>query len=156
VPRAPAKLTTRDRLFGLLLALPFLVAGAFPIAIGLQWLPVDPAKVHAPGWVLVVCGLVFLSGGLAIVNMVLRPKSNPMKVAGVVWLIAITAVTHWVAFGEGERMFTHTRSINGIVVDSGPVDEGKGRMAFGIGAVLLDIGLVTLLVVRVRKRMLQP
>jgi hypothetical protein len=152
MPKAPAKLTTRDRLFGLLLALPFLAGGAYPIGIGLHWLPVDPAKVHAPGWVLVVCGLVFLSAGLAIVAMVVRPGSNPMKVVGVVGVIGITAVTHWVAFGDGERKFTRTRSINGVVVDSGPVDEGTGRMVFGIGAGLLDIGIVTLAIMRVRKR----
>jgi hypothetical protein len=156
MPKAPAKVTIRDRLFGLLLALPFLLGGAFPIGIGLHWLPLDPAKVHAPGWVLVICGLVFLSAGLAIVAMAVRPGSNPVKVVSVVCVIGITAVTHWVAFGDGDRKFTHTRSINGIVVDSGPVDEGTGRTVFGIGAVLLDIGLVTLAAIRVRKRMSQP
>ena len=150
------RVTARDRWIGLLLALPFLAAGVYPIAIGLHWIRIDPAKVHAPGWVLVIIGLVFLSGGLAIVAMVLRPKSNPMTWVTLVLVLGLTAVTHWVAFGDGERNFRHTRSVGKILVDMGPADEARGRRLFGIGAVVLDVGLLTMVVLVVRKRLSNP
>jgi hypothetical protein len=148
-------LTTRGRVIGLLLALPFLLAGLHPIAIGLHWIPIDPAKVHAPGWVLVIVGLVFLSGGLAIVAMVLFPKSNPMTWVSVVLVLGLTAVTHWVAFGDGDRNFRHTRIAGSVRVDMGPVDEATGRRMFAMGAVALDAGILAVGVLLVRKRLSQ-
>ena len=36
------------------------------MGIGLGLIPVDPATVHAPMWVLTACGLVFVLGGVAV------------------------------------------------------------------------------------------
>src|SRR5262245_55376527 len=45
-----------------------LFMGGFITGIGLQWIPHDPAKIHAPYWVIVVGGLVFVSAGLAMLS----------------------------------------------------------------------------------------
>ena len=48
------------RLAGTLFAAPFLLMGALIVGIGCNWIPHDPASVHAPRWVLVTCGMVFI------------------------------------------------------------------------------------------------
>ena len=148
-------LTARDRWLILLLASPFLGAGLYVMGIGLRWFPVDPAKVHAPGWVLAICGLVFLSGGVAFLSLAWR-NSQPHKIVAFSMMIGLTIVTHWVAFGSGERQFRSTRTVNGIRIETGTVDEQTGRRFFAIGAVLLDLAFVTMGILYVRKRILKP
>lgn len=146
--------TARSRLAGGLLAALPLLMGGFLVGIGLDWVPYDPTKVHAPKWVIVVCGLVFVCAGLAVLNATWRrsEQPQPQPIFGIAILIGLTLVCNWVAFGEGERRFTSTTSINDIVVDSRPVDEGTGRFVFGIAAVILDLVLVAIAVNRLRQR----
>jgi len=146
-------LSTRDRLFILLLASPFVLAGLYVIALGMHWIPSDPARMHAPGWVIALCGLIFFSGGLVILSFAWRSDSQPMKVFLVAMVVGIAIVTHWVAFGSGERLFTLTRTVNGVVVESGPIDERTGRRIFGAAAAVFDLALVAMALVRVRKRL---
>lgn len=121
------------------------------MGIGLGWIPHDPATVHAPGWVLVVSGFVFFFGGLTLLSFVWFPQVPLQNVTGLVILVGLALISHWVAFGEGDRKFTRTTSINGSRIESGPVDEGIGRFAFGAGAVMLDLALAALAIRRVRK-----
>jgi len=51
---------------GLLFGLPFVGMGAWITLIGLKVVPVNPKSVHAPYWVLAVCGLCFFGAGLAV------------------------------------------------------------------------------------------
>jgi hypothetical protein len=147
-----AQSPSRSRLAGVLLAAPFLVMGGFITGIGLEWVPYDPAKVHAPGWVIAVCGLMFVCGGLATLRATWNQDPRPQPIFGVAVLLGLTLVCNWVAFGEGERRFTSTTSINDTVVDSRPVEEGTGRFVFGIGAVILDFVLIALVINYLRKR----
>lgn len=141
----------RSRLAGVVLAALALLMGGFITAIGLEWVPYDPAKIHAPQWVIVVCGLVFVCGGLAVLSATWSRDARPQPLLGVAILIGLTLVCNWVAFGEGERRFTSTTSVNDTVLDSRPVDEGTGRFVFGISAIILDLILLALLIKRLQK-----
>jgi len=57
---------------GLLFGLPFVSMGAFITLIGLGLIHVDPKTVHAPYWVLTVCGLCFFGAGLAVWSAAIR------------------------------------------------------------------------------------
>src|SRR5262245_40041326 len=123
-----------------------LLIGAFISGIGLQLIPYDPAKIHAPYWVIVVGGLVFMSAGFAMLSASWTRYPRLQTLFGLGILLGLTLISNWVAFGDGERRFTSTSTFNGRTVDSRAVDERTGRVAFGIGAVLLDIFLVAMLV----------
>jgi len=62
-------------------------------------------------------------------------------------IVALAAVGTWVAFGPGPRAFSVTLPF----VGRGPGDETVGRVAFGIGAVLMWIFLVVFVVVSVQR-----
>jgi hypothetical protein len=47
----------------------FVAAGVAIALIGVRVIPVDPSSVHAPYWVIVVAGLSFAGGGLAVWGM---------------------------------------------------------------------------------------
>lgn len=147
----PAQSAVHSRLAGVVLAALVLLMGGFITGIGLEWIPYDPAKIHAPQWVIVVCGLVFVCGGLAVLSATWTRDARPQPFFGVAILVGLTLVCNWVAFGEGERRFTSATSVNGTVVDSGPVDEETGRFVFGISAIVLDLILLALLIKRLQK-----
>ena len=150
-PATPPRPTT-SRLVGLLFALPFLAAGVGIIGIGTGTIPFPPDKVHAPPWVIVLCGLVFLCGGLAVVAATFGLEQSVGRVFGLPIVAALLVVLHWVAFGDGERKFTATTSIDGGVVDARPLAESTGRFAFGAYAILLDAALVAGAIVWWRRR----
>ena len=56
----------RGVLFIFLFGCPFVGVGTWIILVGTKVIPVDPATVHAPYWVLTVAGLVFALSGLAL------------------------------------------------------------------------------------------
>jgi hypothetical protein len=133
--------------------------GAFPIfmgavcaGIGCGWIPYDPAKVHAPGWVIVVCGISFIGAGLAILSTKWSRDGQPQAIYGFMILAGLTVVCNWVAFGAGERHFSSSTSINGAKIASHPVDERNGRIVFGVAALILDLMLVAGVVRLVRRR----
>jgi len=145
-------LKPRDRWMLALIAAPFLLTGLYIVAIGLHWIPTDPAKVHVPGWVLALCGLPFVGGGVAILDFIRSRNSPTPAIIGISMFLGIVLVTHWVAFGSGSRQFTHQVKVNNVVVESEPMDEQTGRRYFAVGSVLLDLMFATWLVVGMRKR----
>lgn len=140
------------RLAGTLFAAPFLLMGALIVGIGCNWIPHDPASVHAPRWVLVTCGMVFICGGLAVLSSTWTGHAKPQAFFGIAILLGLTAVANWVAFGPGERRFTSTTSIGSSTSAPRPVDDLTGRIVFGTGAILLDGILVALVVSRLRRQ----
>lgn len=137
---------------GVLMGTAFLGAGLAIILIALDWIHVDPSSIHAPRWVLGVCGAMFALPGAWILYHGLanavgggppaeRPEDgDAFRV--VPWLIGMvitggmTAVAAWVAFGPGERTFGGGAAIGPLHV-GGSSSETPGRAVFGVGAVLV-------------------
>ncbi len=57
---------------GLLFGLPFVGVGVGTILIGLRLIHVEPKSVHAPYWVLTICGSCFFGAGLALWGAAIR------------------------------------------------------------------------------------
>jgi hypothetical protein len=136
-----------------------LVCAGFGVAIVLAGLGVLPSKgAHAPPWVIVCAGLAFvLMGAALIVGFAVAPgrgpdgdmlPDTPFAVRVIQYLLGLslvglmTAICTWIAFGPGERHFSSSVSLPFIARRSAS-GETSGRVAFGIGAVLLWIFLVT-------------
>jgi hypothetical protein len=47
----------------------FVATGVYILLLGLRIVPADPSSVHAPYWVIAICGVCFASGGLAVWGM---------------------------------------------------------------------------------------
>lgn len=132
-----------------------LFIGLFAIAMGVITvliaggvIPAKPAKgPHAPMWLAVISGSIFLLAGAAIVLRALAggtahdgelPADAPFWLRLVYYIIglavvgALAAIGTWVAFGPGERAFSVTIPFLG----EGPANEWIGRAAFGAGAVI--------------------
>jgi hypothetical protein len=153
--RMRTDLTARDRWIIVLIGLFFLLPGLCIVAIGLHWIPTDPAKMHAPGWVVALCGLPFVGGGVAILDFMRTRDSPTGAIVGLTMFLAITVVTHWVAFGPGSRQFTRIRTVgtmNAVERESEPIDEATGRGYFAVGAVMQDLVIATWVIWRVRRR----
>ena len=105
------------------------------MALGGGLIPVDPSSVHAPGWVIVLCGVVFALDGV-MEGMQGRGGDSLTEPFALVLMICFATVFSWVAFGPGERQFTGGESADGASV-GGPVGSTAGRIAFGFGALLM-------------------
>lgn len=104
----------------------------------------DPAAPIQPDrFIALPVGIVFASAGvlLAFPGASLKWRS----VCGTLLIAGFAVISNWIAFGPGERHFSGSVGGAGIAV-SGPVGELTGRIAFGIGAVLLDAVLIFSLV----------
>jgi hypothetical protein len=120
------------------------------MAIGGGVIPVDPSSVHAPGWVIVLAGVVFaLAGVMVCTNGRFDAWVN--ESLALVLMLCFASVFSWVAFGPGEREFTGGASVGGAGA-SGPVGSTSGRMAFGIGAIMMWL-IVAAIVNNVLKRL---
>ncbi len=62
--RQPVSRTTIHGWPSFIFGLPFAGMGTFILLMGLEKIEVNPSKVHAPMWVIAVCGLLFLLAGL--------------------------------------------------------------------------------------------
>lgn len=112
----------------------FIAAGAAIMGIGVGWIEVDPAKVHAPPWVLTACGGVFVLGGVMTYASRFDERVNHFLALIMIGLFA--SIASWIAFGPGERSFSGGASVGPVGV-GGSGGETAGRIAFGFGAVLL-------------------
>jgi len=137
-------------LMGVFLGTVCLGGGLAVILIALDWIHVDPSHVHAPPWVLGVCGGMFalpgawiLYNGLA--NAVRGAPPAERAEDGdafrvVPWLIGMvisggmTAVAGWVGFGPGERKFSGGAALGPLHV-GGSSSGMLGRAVFGAAAV---------------------
>lgn len=152
---------------GALLGTLFLAAGLMILFIALEWIHVDPASIHAPRWVLGVCGVMFMIPGIAALYFGARNalggggrsdrRTDGDGVSVVGWLTGLaisggmTVVAAWIAFGPGERAFSGSVGIGGVAVGRSGQSETLGRWVFGIGAVLVGLFTVWGLVYGVRR-----
>jgi hypothetical protein len=119
-------------------------AGAYFGLVGFEIVP-PPSRINGPMWIALFVGLVFFSGGIAVIVRGATgvgdqsgdlPADTPVWIATVYWLAGVLAaaglagIGTWVAFGAGTRHF----SMSGFFSSS--VGEGIGRTVFGIGAII--------------------
>lgn len=134
-------------------------AGGIPaILSGIGAIPLKPTP-GTPGWVAVCAGVMFVLGGAAIVNGYAigrgmgadgdLPANTPLSVRLAQYLIGLAIVglmmivSGWIAFGPGERHFSMTIAMP-FVARRTAGDDLSGRIAFGVGTVLLVVMLVGL------------
>jgi hypothetical protein len=153
VSQSSTKLTPRAAIF---YGIVFMLCGTYPVLLGLGVFHGHPAPDVQP-WVVIASGSMFILAGLAIINGYAiagglgadgnLPDSAPLfvKVTQYVLGLAIVglmfAVFAWISFGPGERHFSSSVSIPGLS-RSGHGSERSGRIAFGIGTVLMGLFLV--------------
>ncbi len=124
----------------------FIIVGLLITLAGLGVIPIDPASLQGPRWLLTAFGIMFLFGGLSVLAAP-QMKNKDSLVRNILQLFIVTimlssfsAIFLWVGFGPGERHFTGGISL-GPLSTSGANDK-LGRWMFG-GFGLL-IALVTL------------
>jgi hypothetical protein len=130
--------------------------GLFIVLISANIIPMPDSTFSAPRWLAGCAGLAILLGGAAVV--LARPGATPGSIAANPYLggaagLVLVVIFNWIAFGPGQRAFGGGFALPFIAV-SGPASEWSGRVAFGVGAGLMDL-FVVLLVVRGVKRWLR-
>jgi hypothetical protein len=133
--------------------------GVFYLALSIGIFPTTARHAdQEPGWLGAAFGLTFLLGGSAAVIQAIfsdgKASSQRLPDATPFWIqwfykllclgivISIGAITTWVAFGPGTRSFTGNGAIFG---------ETGGRIAFGIGAILIWTVLAAIVFAAVRR-----
>lgn len=135
-------MTKVSPLLGLAMGGLFASVGLAIVFVSLGWIPVDPASVHAPMWVLGLAGLIFMLPGLLMcyygirnglaregTKVVEKPWGGPGWFVGAAIISAFGAIGLWVGFGDGPREFS------GGVTGS-PME---GRFVFGSMGVLCTL-----------------
>ncbi len=134
-------------------------AGGIPaILSGIGAIPLKPTP-GTPGWVAVCAGGMFVLAGAAVINEYAigrgagadgdLPAGTPFGVRLAQYLIGLaivglmTIVSGWIAFGPGERHFSMTIAMP-FFAQRTAGGELPGRIAFGVGTVLLLAMLVAL------------
>lgn len=123
------------------------LGGAYFTAVGLGLLPIPggPANLHAPLWVLMLIGAIFLLAGLMLLIQRFGhanadgelPPGAPgwLRVVQYVFGVAVFAsfamIGSWIAFAPGEREFSAS-----VPFVSFAANEIFGRVMFGFGAVI--------------------
>jgi hypothetical protein len=111
---------------------------------------------HAPRWVVGAVGgaFLFFGGWTAAVNARGYDPERPQEtlpspfvqlIVLVPGLLLFAAPFHWIAFGPGPRQFSMSFSIPFLSMRPG-VSEIPGRIAFGLGAVAIDVVLIAAVV----------
>jgi hypothetical protein len=153
VSQSSTRLTPRA---AILYGIVFMLCGTYPVLLGMGVFQGHPAPDVQP-WVVIAAGSMFILAGLAIINGYAiaggadasgnLPDGASLfrKVTQYVLGLAIVglmfAVFAWISFGPGERHFSSSVSIPGLA-SSGHSSERSGRIAFGIGTVLMGLFLV--------------
>jgi hypothetical protein len=126
------------------------------IGIGVLPVPGGPKNLHGPLWIMLAAGVVFLLGGIAVVlqdaagadldtGELPRDAARWVRVAqdliGVTIFACFGLIGSWIAFGPGDRAFSGTFAVGATL----------GRIVFGIGALIVWLGLIGYAVSRARK-----
>jgi hypothetical protein len=146
--RTSAPTTFAARLFTVLFGGVLVAVGSAIVAVALGHVP---ARMNAPPWVVASAGGVFIAGGGLLVFEAFPVTAAFKKALHILFIAALALPFNWTAFGPGEREFNRTTSINGVAYST-PASETGGRIAFGIGAVVLDLIVVAFVVALLRDR----
>tara|TARA_R110002167_G_scaffold149732_1_gene343153 strand:+ start:347 stop:760 length:414 start_codon:yes stop_codon:yes gene_type:complete len=105
-----------------------ILLGLYPIAIAAGILEVDPDKLHAPPWVLALCGLVFIIAGcMALLGQ--HGRVNDSLAALI--LLAFALVGVWVSLFSSAEGFS-----GGLPFVSQEMNILLQRCIFGLGALI--------------------
>jgi hypothetical protein len=130
------------------------VAAGFVFVVAFGWHKTDK---YAPDWIIALFGIAFLAAGL----FVLAHGSGRAKrsaftdlvyhSAGPIIFVAFAIISHWIAFGPGERQSDTTLSLpfGWLGRNAGDIET---RIFFGFGAVVLDLIILRGLVHLVQER----
>ena len=133
----------------LIMASVFALAGGALLALALGWIPIDPAKLKAPRWVIASAGVMFIAGSVTPLGQAFRLPAWLAPLAGLIAAAALALVFNWIAFFPGKRHFSGGSSLLGFQMGTSDAGEMTGRIVFGACAVLVDaivlVGLVRLL-----------
>lgn len=137
--------------------------GLYFCLVGAALLPIPggPNNLHAPLFVVFAAGLAFLLAGVAILmhgagvtdsSGELAPGAPEWLrvfqfLAGVTIFVCFGTIASFIAFAPGPREFT-TEAMGGVTA---PVSAMTGRIAFGIGAVIIWLGTIAVVVSGVRR-----
>jgi hypothetical protein len=133
--------------------------GVFAIVTASGMVTLGPEEAHDdPRWLGVLCGVIFLLGGAAVVIRGIvghddqdrdgLPASTPPWLRGVARLMGLAIVVSfgtvfgWIGFGPGERHFEGSGAVFG---------ELAGRAMFGFMAGLIWLVLGTMAVAQLRR-----
>jgi hypothetical protein len=123
-------------------------AGLLIVLVAADVIPTDPARFQAPRWVVSAGGLMFVVAGVALATF--SAPGAPEGAGQTTWrsfllggtiVGLMAAILNWIAFGPGERRFGGGLAVPFVSV-GGPASEWSGRVAFGIGAVLVNLFLL--------------
>jgi len=114
----------------------FIAVGLFIMGLSVQ----DPGQVNGPWWLGFAAGGVFAAAGLAVVVQGTPLQAWVGGVAVTAIFLGFAAIGNWIAFGPGPRACTGGISFL-FFSGSSNAGEMECRVAFGIGAVILDAGI---------------
>jgi hypothetical protein len=137
-------------LFGLV----FVACGLIPALAAFDVGPFQSSDINGPPWIGLVAGGIFIAAGIAV--MLSDGLQNSSFAYGLFALIlgSLAMIANWVAFGAGPRACT--TAFAGLYFESGSVaSDISCRAAFGIGAVLLD-GVVLTMIARALREIGTP
>jgi len=138
----------------LVVALVLVAAGVLPLLAAFDVGPLRRADINGPPWLAAVAGGVFIIAGAAIVAD-RAGREHPL--AGLLFasiVAGFAAIANWIAFGAGPRECTRTITTF-FGGGSGPAGDVECRIAFGVGALMLN-GMLVFLLVRGVARLIGP
>ncbi|MDR3574085.1 MAG: hypothetical protein P4L50_09495 [Anaerolineaceae bacterium] len=136
----------------------FMVMGGFIAAIGTGLIHTNPAGIHAPTWMIVFFGMIFvLTGVWAIFQNAVRSYDDDATIAGwlnfafaFVMMLSISILCLWIGLGPGERLFVQNVG-TGINPQTRSTDPTMGRVFFSIFGILMSAVTAVLGVRQMRK-----
>ncbi len=107
-----------------------ILVGSFIMLLAAGVIPADQDQWPAPPWVGAMAGAGFFFVGVSLTLSAYGvPHNHPLyPLLGCLAITALALVFNWAAFGPGERKFS-----------GGVGGQTGGRIAFGAGAILLDV-----------------
>jgi len=124
----------------------FIVIGALIFLMAVDVFPIPDEDINAPRWVLATVGVSFALAGVmvALNGLKSRFSDHPIykwayNILLLMFMVIFVAPFHWVAFGPGMRTFNSSTSVGSISISQGGSGDISGRLAFGLGAILVDI-----------------
>lgn len=132
--------------FGLLC----IACGLIPALAAFDVGPLDSSDIAGPPWLGLVAGGIFIAGGIALM-LGERLRDSPLSYGLFALMIgSFAAIANWVAFGPGPRACAV--AFAGIFFEVGSLaNDIACRAGFGIGAVLLDGFVLTMVAIALRQ-----